>query len=314
MDTVSLWLDNPAAAYREWQAHDAAGADRRPFAARSVVQHTAMFDRFLRYLVARGTTVAAFDAAHLESFFADVDNRCAPGTTTHVRYAKLVDRLCRYLVELGVRRGNPAADFVRKEQWPEDEPQPLFLDPAADERLQSHIQPQGADNDREARNRAIVALLLGTGITAGEIRVARAGHLVIDAVRPHIFVPKRGARAERKVTLQGFAIAALERWLLVSQCDEAEQLLFPAPKAGKPINDMLLGIIVREALEAVDFCAPDMSPRILRNTYARRQLLSGRNNEDVSRLLGLVSQRTVVRLRATIQPVAIESSDTSLST
>ncbi|MGF6780298.1 hypothetical protein P3T21_005527 [Paraburkholderia sp. GAS334] len=80
------------------------------------------------------------------------------------------------------------------------------------------------------------------------------------------------------------------------------------------MNDMLLGIIVREALEAVDFRAPDMSPRILRNTYARRQLLSGRSNEDVSRLLGLVSQRTMVRLRATIQPVAIESSDTSLST
>ncbi|MGF6780297.1 integrase, partial [Paraburkholderia sp. GAS334] len=71
------------------------------------------------------------------------------------------------------------------------------------------------------------ALLLGTGIAAGEIRVARVGHLVIDAVRPHILIPKRGARAERKVTLQGFAIAALERWLLVSQCDEAEQLLFP---------------------------------------------------------------------------------------
>ncbi|MGF6781636.1 tyrosine-type recombinase/integrase, partial [Paraburkholderia sp. GAS334] len=226
----------------------------------------------------------------------------------------LVDRLCRYLVESGVRRSNPAADFVRKEQWPEDEPQPLFLDPAADERLQSHIQPQAADNDREIRNRAVVALLLGSGITAGEIRVARIGHLVIDAVRPHIHVPKRGARAERKVTLQGFAIAALERWLRRSECDEAERLLFPAPKGGKSMNDMLLGIIVRDALEAVEFRAPDMSPRVLRNTYARRQLLSGRSNEDVSRLLGLVSQRTVVRLRATIEPVSIDNSDTSPST
>jgi integrase len=314
MDPISLWLENPAAAYREWQANDAAGADRRPFAARSVVQHTAMFDRFLRYLVARGTTVAAFDTSHLEGFFADVSNRCAPGTTTHVRYAKLVDRLCRYLLESGVRRSNPAVDFVRKEQWPEDEPQPLFLDPAADERLQSHVQPQVSDSDREVRNRAIVALLSGTGITAGEIRAARVGHLVIDSVRPHILVPKRGARAERKVTLQGFAIGALERWLHVSPSDDAERLLFPAPTAGKPMNDMLLGIIVREALETVSFRAADMSPRILRNTYARRQLLGGRSNDDVSRLLGLVSQRTVVRLRATIQSVVLESSGTDLST
>lgn len=271
MDTVSHWLDDPAAAYREWQAHDAAGADRRPFAARSVVQHTSMFDRFLRYLTARGTTLAAFDTAHLDAFFADVDNRCSPGTTTHVRYAKLVDRLCRHLVESGVRRTNPASDFIRKEQWPEDEPQPLFLDPAADERLQSYVQPQAVDTDRELRNRSIVALLSGSGITAGEIRAAHVGHLVIDNIRPHISIPKRGARAERKVTLPGFSIAALERWLRVSQCDE-DHLLFPAPKGGKPINDMLLGIIVREALDAIDFRAPDMSPRILRNTYARRQL------------------------------------------
>jgi hypothetical protein len=44
-----------------------------------------------------------------------------------------------------------------------------------------------------------------------------------------------------------------------------------------------------------------MSPRVLRNTYARRLLLAARTNEEVSRLLGLVSQRTVVRLRATIR-------------
>lgn len=67
------------------------------------------------------------------------------------------------------------------------------------------------------------------------------------------------------------------------------------------VNDVLLGAVVREALEAIGFRAPDMSPRVLRNTYARRQLLDGRSNFDVSRLLGLTSQRTVVRLRATIE-------------
>jgi hypothetical protein len=66
------------------------------------------------------------------------------------------------------------------------------------------------------------------------------------------------------------------------------------------MTDMQLGRIVREALEAIEFHAPDMSPRVLRNTYARRQLIAGRSNQDVSRLLGLASERTVVRLRATI--------------
>jgi site-specific recombinase XerD len=67
------------------------------------------------------------------------------------------------------------------------------------------------------------------------------------------------------------------------------------------MTDMALIKIVRLALEAIDFCAPDMSPRVLRNTYARRLLLAGRTNEEVSALLGLASNRTVVRLRATIE-------------
>lgn len=64
--------------------------------------------------------------------------------------------------------------------------------------------------------------------------------------------------------------------------------------------DMQLGRIVREALEAIEFHATDMSPRVLRNTYARRQLIAERINEDVSRLLGLASQRTVTRFLSTL--------------
>jgi integrase len=300
MNKASLWIDHPAAAYREWQTTEASGADRRPFSARSITQHTAMFERFLRHLVTHQATLINFGAQHLESFFAHVDNRCAPGTTTRLRYVKLIDRLCRHLVVLELRRSNPAAEFLRHEAWPEDEPVPLFLSDEADLLLQAHTQPLADDVPRAVRNRAIVALLLGTGVTAAEIRAATHEHLVIDATRPHIHVPRRGARDERKVTLAAPYLAALLAWQ--AQCMEATPTawLFPAPRGSGPINDMLLGMIVREALDAIGFSAPDMSPRVLRNTYARRQLLAGRSNEDVSRLLGLTSQRTVVRLRATL--------------
>src|SRR5260370_15653537 len=304
MDTSPPWLIRPADAYRAWQATEAAGADRRSFSARSITPPSAMFDRFLRHLVTHGVTVATFGADHLESFFADVENRCTPGTTTRLRYAKLVDRLCRHLIEVELRQSNPAAELARNEAWPEDEPEPLFLDADADDRLQEFVQPTPADAQREPRNRAIVALLLGTGITAAEIRAACNGHLVIDAVRPHLFVPKRGPRDERKVTLPAFALPALELWQSVRAADGADALLFPSPRGGKSMNDMFLGLVVREALETVGFRAPHMSPRVLRNTYARRQQLAGRSNEDVSRLLGLVSQRTVIRLRATL-PVPV---------
>lgn len=113
MDVPTAWNTDPHAAYLEWQATEAAGADRRPFSQRSIVQHTAMFERFLRHLSQRRATLATFGPEHLESFFGDVDNRCAAGTTTRLRYTKLIDRLCRHLVDVGVRESNPAAIFWR---------------------------------------------------------------------------------------------------------------------------------------------------------------------------------------------------------
>lgn len=157
------------------------------------------------------------------------------------------------------------------------------------------------DDGRAARNRAVVALLLGSGITAAELRATRAGHAIVDDVRPQLRIPKRGARLERTVALPSFCTPALLAWQRIYPATD-DALLFPAPRThDKPINDVLLGALVRDALDAIGFSAPDKSPRVLRNTFARRHLLAGRTNEEVSRYLGLASQRTVTRLRATLE-------------
>lgn len=301
MNELSCWLTSPAETYRHWQETDAVGSDRRPFAVRSRVQHAAMFDRFLRHLVINGVTVATFDASHVEAFFADVETRCAPGTTTRLRYGKTLDRLCRYLVEEGVRQTNPVTAMAAFERWPEDEPEPLYLGVDADARLQEWVAPGADDDVRALRNRAIVALFLGAGPSATELRLAQCSHLFPDGPRPHIEIPERGSRGSRRVSLPAFAIPPLSSWHAM-RVSETDAPLFPAPRGKGPVNDALLGAVVHDALEAIGFRAPDMSPRILRNTYARRQLVNGRSNEDVSRLLGLSSHRTVVRLRATIEP------------
>jgi site-specific recombinase XerD len=300
MDRISGWLEAAANAYRLWQETEATGGDRRPFSARSRIQHAAMFDRFLRHLATKGVTLAAFGAGSVESFFAEVETRCAPGTTTRLRYGKMLDRLCRHLVEEGIREENPVSMMAAFERWPEDEPVPLFLDVDADAQLQEWVQPVESDDARAQRNRAIVALFHGSGVTAAELRKTQLENLVTDGVRPYIEIPKRGSRESRRVPLPPFAIATLSSWVASLRPLSAEALLFPAPGRAGMVNDVLLGTTVREALEAIGFRAPDMSPRVLRNTYARRQLIAGKSNGDVSRLLGLTSHRTVVRLRATI--------------
>jgi integrase len=177
----------------------------------------------------------------------------------------------------------------------------VYLHAEADARLQAHVQPQPANQPRDARNRAILALLLGGGLTSAELRTAKAGELVTDGPRPEMRVPKRGPRDERRIPLPSFTLVSLALCHSSLGDRSPECFLFPAPRTGAAMTDMALIKIVRLALEAIDFCAPDMSPRVLRNTYARRLLLAGRTNEEVSALLGLASNRTVVRLRATIE-------------
>lgn len=299
MDEPTLWLSAPTEAYQQWQRTEAAGADRRAFSPRSIVQHEAMFERFMRHLAAAQRSLATFGPDHLESFFADLDRRCKPGTTTRLRYEKLLDRLGRHLVDVGVRKTNPAAAYALTQTWPEDEPVPVYLLEADDHRLQASIRAIDELDDRALRNRAIVGLLLSTGITAQEIRQATAVDLDLSPARPHLQIPKRGPREARRVNIAEFAVPALTQWRTLSAAADSP-LLFPSPRAGGPMTDEMLGRIVRDELLAIDVRLHDMSPRTLRNTFARRLLLAGRSNDDVMHLLGLTSQRTVIRIRATI--------------
>lgn len=112
MDT-NRWTHDPVGAFRAWQETAATGADRRPFAPRSVVQHVAMFERFLRHLIAHRVSLATFGPDHVAAFLAELERTCAPGTSTRVRYAKLIDRLGRHLVEAGIWSRPACARFIR---------------------------------------------------------------------------------------------------------------------------------------------------------------------------------------------------------
>ncbi|CAB3741820.1 tyrosine-type recombinase/integrase [Paraburkholderia rhynchosiae] len=260
-----------------------------------------MFDRFVRHLVTRGVALATFGSEHLESFFCDVENRCASGTTTRLRYVKLIDRLGRHLVDVGLRDSNPAARFARPAAWPEDEPEPLFLDPAADAALRAYAQARRGDDARLCRNRAVVALLRGAGLAAAELRAARRRDIVIAGIRPQVRVPKQGARLERTVALPASWTPPIRAWQQAHTLPESA-LAFPAPRTDdKPINDVPLRAIVGDALDAIGFMAPDMSPRVLRKTFARRWHAAQMRIEDA--IVNLVADNGRVHWALIIGPL-----------
>jgi len=295
-----LWLADPSLAYRDWQAREAAGADRRPFSARSIVQHQAMFEHFRRHLVARGETIGSFGSADIEAFWRTAEAK-SYSQATRMRYVKLLDRLCRQLVLVGVRLDNPAAALLRFEGWPDQEPTPQYLEATEDARLQAYLQSP-ADDLATLRSHAIVATFLATGITAAEARAARLDDLYPQVRPPYLFVPAHGPRDARTIHLPKFAVPLLRAWRARRATLPVEgELLFTLKADGRPITDMSFGRIVATVLDAIGLSATEPSPRTLRNTFCRRHLLAGRSREEVSRMLGLASHRTCDRIAATIR-------------
>lgn len=143
VDMNTAWVSDPVTAYYDWQLREAAGADRRPFSRQSIAQHCAMFDRFLRHLVGHGETLASFGPDHVDAFW-QTEGAKEYGPATRMRYLKLIDRLCRHLVSIGLRRSNPADEMVRAGRWPDGDPDPIYLPLAADLRLQAHVAPSTA--------------------------------------------------------------------------------------------------------------------------------------------------------------------------
>ncbi|MGO4158980.1 hypothetical protein [Cupriavidus sp. YAF13] len=114
-----------------------------------------------------------------------------------MRSLKLLDRLCRHLVAVGVRESNPANQLVRDGRWPKDEPAPIYLPEHANARLQAWIQSHDGDDLAVLRSRAIVAFFLATGVTAAEARSARREYLQPGSSAPYLRVPAHGARDTR---------------------------------------------------------------------------------------------------------------------
>jgi site-specific recombinase XerD len=297
----SDWLSEPYTAYENWQRTEAAGADRRPFAEQSIVQHQAMFARFLRYLTAHRKTVATYGLDDIDAFFVELADDVTEGTTTRLRYLKLIDRMTRHLVAMEIRKDNPAATMLVGASWPEDEPTPVFLSETNDKRMQAAcIVPPDA-TFKQLRDIAVVGVFLGSGITAAECRNLRMEDVDVDGIRPDVYVQKQGPRIARRVPLDDFALDVVRKYGHTrASLGDGSGYFFIATATGKPMKDDTLGKCVRSALAALDITAGDMSPRLLRNTYGRRHICIGGTNEQVSNLLGLSSHRTATRLRQTI--------------
>jgi integrase/recombinase XerD len=298
----NLWAENPLAAFSQWQHEEAVGAGRKAFSEQTIVQHCSMFGRFNSFLTERRVALNSFGTDHIADFFASLAHECQPGTTTRLRYLKLIDRLSRHLVAHAIRTDNPAGSLLAGERWPEDEPVPVYISADEDACLQKRCVPREFETFKDLRNVSVVAMFLASGITVAELQKMTIGDCEFEGARPSIFINKYGPRIARRVPLDRFAIDLLRMYLgRRLEMSSSGELLFVATAGGKPMKADTLGMCVRAALREVGATAADESPRLLRNTYGRRHLIEGKTNEQISSLLGLSSHRTATRLRQTLE-------------
>lgn len=166
---------------------------------------------------------------------------------------------------------------------------------------------------QEVRNRASVALMLGAGLTPGEVRALTLPDVVIDGGRlKHVpwklRVAGNGNAPARETPLAPWAGQLLRHWLAVrSEQGIPGAMLFPSTKSsGKPWGKVAQYNAAKEVMQASGIAGVEGGSFRLRHTFALRQLRRGTAAEEVARWLGVSDPAVMARyLRVLMAPVDV---------
>ncbi len=154
---------------------------------------------------------------------------------------------------------------------------------------------------RRPRDRALIVLLLGSGLRASEVVRLTVGDLHVDA-DGDLLVHVRGGkgRKDRLVPLPRGVVQEIERYIAlqgweIGNVRDADQVLFPSREgSNKPMSTARLRQIVDELLARAGIHKA-ISPHALRHTYAISLLRRGAHLPAVQKLLGHASLATTQR-------------------
>ncbi len=308
------WVRSPALAFEYWVNYVARPEGKSAgYSDISIKQFRSMFGVFTKFLEEHGLNMISIGPAQVRDFLANLPGRDPgePGKGTHAsrrarastlqRYVTLLDDLMNHLVQLGFRRENPMYVGAREVARGYGEGRLVCLPTLVDERLQQYLlHEMAADTWERRRSRALLLFLLGSGVMSSNAGGALITEFVFDDVAPSYDVPPSNGREGYRAPLSPFCVAPLQEWIRERQeqtcLDEAASALAFPKEDGSELSSVSIYKIVRAALRAIDFQGDDMGPRVLRTTYARRQLLAGFTIPQVMGAIGVTNDKSLVRL------------------
>lgn len=230
------------------------------------------------------------------------------------RYLTLIDRLTKFHGErTGIAVNGAAQTLLQKEEYrlaniAEKDPLPEYLSPIKAKRLIAFLT-QIRDKNGEPlswktlRDRTAVALMLGGGLSPGDVRALQLDGVITIGGRQKdtpwkLALPGNGNFPARETPIAEWAGRQLALWLKVrTEQNIAGPLVFPSTRAGKTWSHTGCYESSQVVLKEAGMGNDPGGMFQLRHSFAVRQLSKGKSEEQVAQWLGLVDVGNMERYR-----------------
>lgn len=232
------------------------------------------------------------------------------------RMLTLIDRMMRFVAQEENRPANTAAQQLlqqpayRYANASHTDPLPEYYTEAQAERLIAYLTAishadtfSGPVSWKEARDRTAVALMLGGGLSPGDVRALVLRGVVSEGGREaalpwKLALPGNGNSPARETPLAQWAGRQLAFWMTVrTQQGIAGELVLPSTAGGKPWSHTACYESCKEVLARAGMEKTAGGVFQLRHTFALRQLNDGKTDQEVAQWLGLVDVSGMARYR-----------------
>jgi site-specific recombinase XerD len=272
----------------------------------SLKGYASMFGKFLRWMRAQNIDLFAITSGHIAAFLnermSDRRNKSRDlNSAIRTRYLRLLERVYDHLQIHPNPAKNAAFDVFKSGDSGKDAPKVYLSDENQDafmEALPSRMPPGSFDPGARKpewkllRDSAMLAMMLGAGLTVSEVTglyVENIGEPDASGSVPVTVSPASvgGVRRKHTTLLRPFAVPDVMAWMEArKKIKFPGKLFFPSNMQGARVDQTTVYLIVKETFARAGITKRRPCGATLRNTFARRELLSGSTMEEVYEFMG----------------------------
>lgn len=240
---------------------------------RTIEDYREKISRFVEFSTAYGKPNPPDITTHdIRLFLLSLRDTCGPVSIRD--YYGVINRFFNWMVTEGIIEVNPMTK-IRKPRVPKK-----IIDTFTDQHITAMLKVCGEKTFLGLRNRAIILLLLDTGMRLAEASGIQLGN--VDVEHGLIKVHGKGAK-ERYVAFGKQAQKALLKYLLVRSDDHG---CLWVTEERRPMTARGIQTMIRRMGKLAELQGVRCSPHTFRHTFATRSLLNGGGQRFVQSLLG----------------------------